>query len=161
MVDADDFRGVMGTFATGVTVVTLPSEPVHGLTANAIASVSLEPPLVLVCVDHDTTTYEHLTAGGVESFCVNVLAADQQHLGEYFANMRELDENPFEAEPTTTAATGSPIFEEALAYVDCEVWDALEAGDHTIYVGEAQDAAVLDDEAEGLTFFRGEWGTIA
>lgn len=161
MVDADAFRGVMGNFATGVTVVTLPSEPVHGLTANAIASVSLEPPLVLVCVDHGTTTYEFLEGGGVQSFCVNVLSADQQHLGEYFADMRELDENPFEAEPTTTAATGAPVFEDSLAYVDCDVWDDFPAGDHTVYIGEARAAEVLDGEADGLTFFRGHWGTIS
>lgn len=161
MVDADEFRRVMGNFATGVTVVTLPSDPVHGLTANAIASVSLDPPLVLVCVDHETKTYELLEAGDVDSFCVNVLSGDQQHLGEYFANMTELEESPFEAEPTTTAATGAPIFEEGLAYLDCEVWDDLRAGDHTIYVGEARAADVPNPDAEGLTFFRGGWGTIS
>lgn len=161
MVDADEFRRVMGNFATGVTVVTLPSDPVHGLTANAVASVSLDPPLALVCVDHDTKTYELLDGGEVDAFCVNVLAGDQQHLGEYFANMTELEENPFEAEATTTAATGAPIFEESLAFLDCTVWDAVRAGDHTIYVGEAQSAEVLEEDAEGLTFFRGEWGTLA
>ena len=160
MVDSEAFREVMGSFATGVTVVTLPDPP-HGITVNAFASVSLDPPLVLVCIDHDTESYDLLDSGEVDEYCINVLAADQQHLGEYFARMTELEENPFEAEPTRTAATGSPIFEDGLAYLDCEVWKAVPAGDHTIYVGEVQDLAVLDEDAEGLTFFRGEWGSTA
>lgn len=161
MTTGDEFRAVMGNFATGVTVVTLPSDPPHGLTANAISSVSLDPPLVLVCVDHDTKTYELLDGGDVDAFCVNVLSGDQQHLGEYFANMTELEDNPFEAEPTTTEATGAPVFSESLAFVDCDVWKAVPAGDHTVYLGEARSAAVLDEEADGLTFFRGQWGRIA
>ena len=161
MTDSDVLRDAIGTFATGVTVVTFPSDPPHGLTANAVSSVSLDPPLVLVCIDHDTESYDLLENEGVDGYCINVLAADQQHLGEYFARMTELEENPFEAEATRTAATGAPIFEDGLAYLDCEVWEAVPAGDHTIYVGEVQDLAVLDEDAEGLTFFRGEWGSTA
>jgi flavin reductase (DIM6/NTAB) family NADH-FMN oxidoreductase RutF len=159
MTDPDTYREAIGSFATGVTVVTFPSDPFHGLTANAVSSVSLDPPLVLVCIDHDTESYELLEAGAVDGFCVNVLAADQQHLGEYFARMRDLEESPFETEPTARGATGAPVFEESLAYLDCEVRDAHLAGDHTIYVGAVEDAAVLDEEAPGLTFFRSEWGT--
>lgn len=160
MVDADSFRQVLGNFATGVTVVTFPSDPLHGLTANAFSSVSLDPPLILVCVDHGTDSYELLTEGGIDSFCVNILSEGQQHLGEFFANMTELDEDPFEADPTTTAETGAPVFEESVAYIDCEVWDDFPAGDHTIYVGEVQSADVLNEEAPGLTFFRGRWGSL-
>ncbi|MDZ7701955.1 MAG: flavin reductase family protein [Halobacteriales archaeon] len=87
-----------------------------------------------------------------------MLAADQQHLGEYFANMRELEANPFEADPTTEAVTGAPVFEESIAYVDTTVAAAHEAGDHTIYVGEVEEAAVQRPEAPALTYFRGEWG---
>lgn len=161
MPDAETFRNVMGTFATGVTVVTFPSDPHHGLTANAFSSVSLDPPLILVCIDHATTSYELLESGEVDGFCVNILGAEQQHLGEYFANMTELDENPFDAESTSTRETGAPIFDDALAYVDCTVWETVPAGDHTIYVGEAKAAGVLNESAEGLTFFRGEWGSIS
>lgn len=161
MVDSESFRETVGSFATGVTVVTFPSEPPHGLTANAVSSVSLDPPLVLVCIDHDTESYDLLEEGDVDEYCINVLAEDQQHLGEYFARMTELEENPFEAEATTTAATGAPIFEDSLAYLDCEVWKAVPAGDHTVYIGEVQDLDVLDDETPGLTFFRSEWGSTA
>lgn len=159
-IEAGSLREVLGSFATGVTVVTLPSDPPHGLTANAFSSVSLDPPLVLVCVDHGTRTYELLTTGGIESFCVNVLAADQQHLGEYFADMTELDDDPFIAEPTTTAKTDAPIFEACLAYLDCDVWESYDGGDHTIYVGEVVAAEVLDDSEPALTFFRGNWGQL-
>lgn len=156
MVDTDEFRRVMGNFAAGVTVVTLP-EPSHGITVNAFASVSLSPTLVLICIDHGTETHRRLGADE-DAYCVNLLAADQQHLGEYFANMRELDENPFETEPTGTAATGAPVFEDALGYIDTTVVAAHEAGDHTLYIGEVEDVAVQRPEAPALTYFRGEWG---
>lgn len=154
----DAFRRTIGSFATGVTVVTL-GDPPHGMTANAVSSVSLEPPLLLVCVDHDTTTYERLK-DGEDGFCVNVLAADQQPLGEYFANMTELDD-PFENRPTRTGMSGSPIFEDSLAYLDCSVHSSHRAGDHTIYVGAVNELDVLRDDAEALTFFKGQWGALS
>lgn len=158
MVDEAAFREAMGNFAAGVTVVTLP-EPPHGITVNAFTSLSLSPMLVLVCIDHDTETHERLAAGE-EGYCVNLLAADQQHLGEYFANMRELEVSPFDAESIRTAATGAPVFEEALAYLDCSLSAAHDGGDHTVYVGAVEDAAVQRPEAPALTYFRGEWGSI-
>lgn len=158
MVDTDEFRRVMGNFAAGVTVVTLP-DPYHGITVNAFASVSLSPTLVLICIDHDTETHRRLGAEE-DAYCVNLLAADQQHLGEYFANMRELEESPFEAEPTDTAVTGAPVFEDALAYIDTTVVAAHRAGDHTVYVGEVEEAAVQRPDAPALTYFRGEWGAV-
>jgi flavin reductase (DIM6/NTAB) family NADH-FMN oxidoreductase RutF len=160
MAEIENLREVMGNFATGVTVVTFENAD-HGLTANAFSSVSLDPPLVLVCVDHDTRSYELLNSGEEDSFCVNILSEKQQHLGEYFAGMTELEDDPFEAEASTTASTGAPIFEDSLAYVDCNVWEEVPAGDHTIYIGEVQAADVLNEETNGLTFFRGEWGEIS
>jgi len=162
--DADTFRSVLGRFATGVTVVTLPTEPPHGITVNAFSSVSLDPPLVLVCIDHDTQAYDLLEGDGeegVDGYCVNVLTADQRELGEHFADIVELDRDPFADDPTRTEASGAPIFEEALAYVDCTVETAHEAGDHTIYVGHVEGADVLNPEAAPVTFYDGEWGTLA
>jgi len=160
-VDETAFRNVMGTFATGVTIVTFPEEPPHGMTANAFSSVSLDPPLCLVCVDHDTHTYELLSEGDIESFAVNILARSQQDLAEHFANMTELEDDPFEARPTDASTAGAPIFTDSLAYVDCTVEAVHPAGDHTIYVGRAEDAEILDAESDPLTFFRGQWGTTA
>ena len=158
MVDPDTFRRVMGNFAAGVTVVTLP-EPHHGITVNAFASVSLEPPLVLVCLDHDTEAHERL-ADGAGGYCVNVLGADQRDLGEHFADMADLDPDPFDAEPTATGASGAPIFESAVAYLDCTVEAAHEAGDHTVYVGAVEEAAVQRPDDPVLTYFRGAWGEV-
>jgi len=158
-VDPDRFRSVFGNFATGVTVVTYPSDPPHGITANAVTSVSLDPPLALVCIDHGTKSYELLDGGEVDGFCFNILADDQQHLGEFFADMRDLDPSPFESEPTRTEATGAAIFEESLAYADCRLHDAFPGGDHTIYVGEVEAADTLSD-GDALTFFRGDWGRL-
>ena len=157
MVDPDEFRRTMGQFAAGVTVVTLP-DPHHGITVNAFASLSLDPPLALICIDHDTESHERLSAGE-EGYCVNVLAGDQRHLGEHFARMADHGD-PFADEPTRTAVTGAPAFEEAVAYLDCSVYDALPGGDHTIYVGEVEAADVIRPEAPVLTYFRGEWGTL-
>jgi len=173
-VDSDTFRSVMGRFATGVTVVTLPgddegngngngdgngSSP-HGITVNAFTSLSLDPPLVLICIDHDTQAYRRLE-GGADGYGVNLLAADGRELGEYFADMVELEPGPFETEPTRTVTSGAPLFENALGYLDCTVETAHEAGDHTIYVGRVEDAAVCRPDADPLTFYTGKWGTIA
>ena len=158
MVDPDTFRQVMGQFAAGVTVVTLPA-PHHGITVNAFASVSLEPPLVLVCLDHDTEAHARL-ADGAGGYCVNVLGGDQRDLGEHFANMADLEPGPFEAEPTTERASGALSFDAAVAYLDCEVEVAHEAGDHTVYVGAVGDATVQRPDAPVLTYFRGDWGQV-
>lgn len=158
--DPQQFRRTMGNFAAGVTVVTLPQTPYHGITVNAFASVSLDPSLVLICLDHDTESHERLSTGSDDGYCVNVLAADQRHLGEYFAGMMELDPAPFDTESTRTAVTGAPVFEEAIAYLDCSLYDALKSGDHTVYVGEVEAAEVFRPEAAALTYFRGDWGSV-
>jgi flavin reductase (DIM6/NTAB) family NADH-FMN oxidoreductase RutF len=149
----------MGQFPTGVTVVTFPpADDPHGITVNAFASASLDPPLVLVCLDHGTVSHDLLATGEVDAFCVNVLAASQRVVGEHFAGMTVLDE-PFR--DTTTAGTGAPVFEDALSAVDCTKHASFEVGDHTVYVGRVQSVVVNDDRAPPLTFFRGEWGRHA
>lgn len=157
--DAETFRDVMGNFATGVTVVVQPTDPPHGMTANAFSSVSLDPPLCLVCVDHGTRCHE-VFQRGTEAFAITMLAADQQDLGEHFAGMEELDTSPFDGRPTTTAATDTPIFANGLAYADCTLEAAHPAGDHTIYVGHIEDGDVMNPDADALTFFRGTWGEL-
>jgi flavin reductase (DIM6/NTAB) family NADH-FMN oxidoreductase RutF len=160
MVDGDTFRRIMGNFTTGCTVMTLPGEDPHGMTANAVSSVSLDPPLCLVCVDHETECYERLSRG-TDAYCLNILAEGQRDLGEFFADMIELDEDPFESRPVRTEATGAPVFENSLAYLDCTVEAAHKAGDHTIYVGRVEAGDVLDGDGAPLLFFRGEWDALA
>lgn len=158
-VDGQTFRAVMGSFATGVTVLTQPGEPPHGMTVNAFSSVSLDPPLCLVCVDHDTTCYDRFE-DGIDTFAITMLARDQRDLGEHFADITHLPDSPFEERATATYATDAPVFTDGLAYLDCTVDATHVAGDHTIYVGAIQAGGVLDDESPALTFFRGEWGAL-
>lgn len=155
-----DLRSVMSEFATGVTAVTLDSQPPHGITVNAFTSVSLDPPLVLVCFDHDTDAHEKLVTGEAEHYCVNILSADQQILGEHFAGMTDGELDPFDEHPTERAATGAPVFSESLGYVDCSVHEAVEAGDHTVYIGRVEAAELHESDRDALTFYESEWGTI-
>lgn len=155
-----DLRSVMGEFATGVTAVTLDSEPPHGITVNAFSSVSLDPPLVLVCFDHDTDAHQKLAGGEAEHYCVNILTAGQRILGEHFAGMTDDGLEPFEEHPTETAATGAPVFSESLGYVDCSVHEAVEAGDHTIYIGRVEAAGLRESDSDALTFYESDWGSI-
>ncbi|WP_135666216.1 flavin reductase family protein [Halorhabdus rudnickae] len=159
MVDGEQFRAVLGQFATGVTVVTLPGDPPHGITVSAFASLSVDPPLVLVSLDHDTDAHRRLADGDDDGFAVNILARGQRHLGEFFAGMTD-DGDPF-AEASDAPATGAPVFEDDLAYVDCTLYDSFQAGDHTVYVGHVEAAELFNPDAEPLTYHRGEWGTTA
>ncbi len=154
--EAAEFRRVLGHFATGVTVVTSadPEGRVNGLTASAVASVSLDPPLVLVCVDRTADTHGAIERSG--SFAINVLAEDGEALSRRFADYPA--EEKFEGIAFRRAATGAPVLERALAWVDCELRHSHEGGDHTIFVGEV----VAGDAVEGapLLYYRGGYGRL-
>jgi len=154
----EHFRRVMGQFATGVTVVTTRlGDEVHGLTANAVCSVSLEPLLVLVCVDHAADTHALLEESGV--FAVNILSHDQEDLSRLFAGPTEEKAGRLEALGYRTAVTGAPIIDGCLAYLDCRVVAAYPGGDHTIFVGQVEEAEIGED-ASPLLFFRGHYTTV-
>ncbi len=131
-----DFRATVGAFATGVTVVTTSGEEhAYGMTANAFSSVSLDPPLVLVCVIANSEGSHHITRNGC--FAVNILHADQEPLSRYFASReRPRGRDAFREVPHHTATSGSPIIHDALAYLDCRLHAAHDAGDHHIFIGE-------------------------
>ena len=153
----DEFRAALGRFATGVTVVTVETTEggVHGMTANAFCSVSLRPPLVLVCIDHLAETYLHLRERG--AFGVSVLKSDQDALSEFFADP---ERNPDAAHRLgiqyRKLKSGMPVLENALANLDCRIVSAHAAGDHTIFVGEVRE--VLLGEGSPLLYFRGQYG---
>ena len=154
----EHFRRVMGQFATGVTVVTTRlGDQVHGLTANAVCSVSLEPLLVLVCVEHTADSYPLLEKSGI--FAVNILSSEQEHLSRLFASSIEDKAARLKAMGHRTAATGAPIIEGCLAYLDCRIVAAYPGGDHTIFVGQVEEAEVTED-APPLVFFRGRYTTV-
>ena len=148
------FRSVMGSFPTGVTVVTAESEPgkVHGMTANSLTAVSLDPLLILICVDQKARLLGHLKAQ--RRFGVNILKDSQQRLSEFFALP--------EQDPTEEAGLGVrfrwtdsriPLLEDALAHITCNVVAQYMSGDHTIFVGEVQSLEL--HEGEPLVHHRG------
>lgn len=155
-----DFRRVLGCFATGVTVVTSRiGQRTHGITVNSFTSVSLEPPLVLICLDHKTRAYEFLPEAGV--FAVNVLSEEQEEVCRYFAWRLAPDpDDELATIPYRNGITGSPLIEGAIAYVDCRIVGQYEAGDHAIFLGEVVDAALLRD-APPLLFFKGQFPRLA
>lgn len=154
-----EFRKAMGSFATGVTIVTVDLDGVvHGMTANAFASVSLNPLLILVCVDHSARTHAHLHAK--KRFGINILAADQRAISEYYARVTRTDEGA-EAEAGARfdrTALGTPILHGALAYLECRLKSAQDAGDHTIFMAEVEEVVVR--QGEPLLFFRGKYRNI-
>ena len=135
----DAFRAVLGRFATGVSVMTAVVDGVpHGMTANAVSSVSLEPRLVLVCVERDTAMAGWVRRAGC--FALSFLAADQMAVSNWFADpARTDDDDQFADIPFMTGATGAPVLDGALGWVDCRVEAIHEAGDHDVVIGEVRD----------------------
>jgi flavin reductase len=157
LVTPDEFRAALGRFASGVTVITVETSEghVHGMTASAFCSVSLRPPLVLVCVDHLAETYLHLRERG--QFGVSVLKEGQEAVSEFFADP---ERNPDAAYRLGVRhrkmRSGIPVLEDALANLDCRIVAAHDAGDHTIFVAEVRQTLLGDGTP--LLYFRGRYG---
>ncbi len=156
-ITADDFRRALGGWASGVTVITSGRAPdFHGMTASSFASLSLNPPLILVCVDNRAHMRALLDTVG--AFTVNILAADQGEVSRYFANRnRPAPPEEMAAIPYTVGATGTPQITGAAAALDCTVEQVADGGDHRIYMGRII-AADVREEAEPLLFYRGQYG---
>jgi flavin reductase (DIM6/NTAB) family NADH-FMN oxidoreductase RutF len=155
-----EFRKAMGCFATGVTVITVDYEgEVHGMTANAFCSVSLDPLLVLVCVDRSARTHAHLHAK--KRFGVNILAGNQRTISEYYASPARTHDHAEQQAGARFDRTrhGTPVLHGALAYLECRLHTAQDAGDHTIFIAAVED--VLVREGDPLIFFRSRYRTIA
>jgi 3-hydroxy-9,10-secoandrosta-1,3,5(10)-triene-9,17-dione monooxygenase reductase component len=146
-VDALELRRLMGQWATGVSIVT--STGPRGCTANAVASLSLDPPLVLACLDHGSNTLAAIRATG--RFCINVLAAEQQELAHSFA--RKCAEEEKFGGIAHTLVDDVPVLDGVLAWVLCEREDELPGGDHAIVIGRPL-RGDGDDSASPLIFFR-------
>jgi flavin reductase (DIM6/NTAB) family NADH-FMN oxidoreductase RutF len=157
-ITAARFRHAMGHFATGVTVITsIDAEglPV-GTTANAVSSLSLDPPLLLVCFDRSSQTLAAIAAHG--AFAVNVLAAPQGEVSANFARTG-LAAN-WDSVPHRRGLTGSPRLHGVLATLECTVEHQLPGGDHEIVVGRVRDAETGTAEAAPLLFWRGRYATL-
>jgi len=151
--DQQHFRQVMGHFTTGVTVVTSrgPDARPCGLTANSVASVSLKPLLVLVCLDRDASSHGCIIDGG--AFAISVLSSEDEELAWHFSKSHWRDR--FEGVETREEVTGCPILTRALAWMDCRTTEVHEAGDHSIVVGEVVACDARDGDP--LLFFRGSF----
>ena len=155
-----EFRKALGHFTTGVTVITVERGPgnIHGMTANSFTSVSLDPMLILVCVDHRAKMVHLLEKK--KHFGVSVLKAGQEAISEYFAK----GEQSAEAEERLSihyrqTSSGIFVLENVLLQMSCRVVTSHVAGDHTIFIGAVQDAQM--NEGEPLLYFRGEYRKIA
>lgn len=154
-VSAELFRDVLGCLAGGVCVIATrePGGAPRGLTATAVCSVSLEPPLVLVCLGSGSATRDAIAASGL--FAVTFLGARDAPLADRFAGD---DEDKFEGVPTRELATGAPVLETGLGCCDCVVVQEVAAGDHTVFIGRVEAADVAERADLGpLLRYRGAY----
>jgi len=154
-VGSDRFRAALAHLAAGVVIVTTrdtDGEP-HGMTATAVCSVSVEPPLVMVCMARDAATHGVVTRSGI--FALNFLPSSEEALARRFATQSD---DKFGDVASAAGETGAPVLEGALAHCDCAVVHAVPAGDHTIFIGRVVGAGVQADAPGGpLLYYRGRY----
>jgi flavin reductase len=157
---AVSLREAMARFATGVTVVTAPGDQCHGMTANAFSSVSLDPPLVLCCVNRTARMHAAIVAAGV--FGVSILGAGQEHVARYFADRRRpAGRAQFDTvgwEPGLR--TGTPLLSGSLAWLECELTESHAGGDHSIFLGRVVSSHRTADR-RALVFYGGAFHQVA
>jgi flavin reductase (DIM6/NTAB) family NADH-FMN oxidoreductase RutF len=155
-VEAADFRRALGHFAAGVTVVTtkLADGKLAGITVTAFSSLSLDPPLVLICIDKRARFHGGLQKGGV--YAVNMLADGQELVSRRFATRGP---DPFHETGYREGAIGCPILDGVIAVLECRIVDLLPGGDHTIFVGEVESTSV--QEGKPLLYFRGGYAQLS
>jgi len=159
MIDATGYRKVIGTFATGVTVITTEVDGrLHGFTANAVTSVSLDPLLLLVCVDK--RAYAHGELARARAFGVSILAEDQRDISNVFAKSAEPEAGSLRGVAFRRGVTAVPLLDGAIACLECTTERAVDGGDHTIYLGRVLEGAIVD-EAKPLLYYQGAYRTIA
>ena len=151
----DEFRSALSRFASGVTVVTTRDAAgrLHGITVSAFSSVSLDPPLILICIERSAGSHHVFQESGV--FVVNILSSEQQELSDRFAS--QLPER-FDGVEMTLNIDGIPVLANCLANLECRVKLTADGGDHSIFVGEVETASVY--EGDPLIYFRSDYRTI-
>ena len=150
-ISSEAFRDALKHFPAGVTVVTIKSgEQIHGLTVSAFASVSTKPPLIMIAIDHQHSAYPLLEVDEA-TFAVNILAYDQINMSNRFAWIK--DEDRFKKGVWESATTGAPVLVDSLAWLDCTIYARLDAGTHTIYIGEVQASSVQRAEQPPLIYW--------
>lgn len=158
-VNPETFKAVMGQWPSGVTVITTEdAEGFGGMTASSFSSVSLNPPLISICVARYLRMHDRIRQAG--RFAVNILSKDSQEHGMRFAGMLPGVEDRFAGVTTRTASTGCPVLTDTLGWIDCRLWASYDGGDHSIFVGEVL-AAGIDDTAVPLLYHSRSWGQFA
>ena len=160
-VDPTAFRQVMRRFPTGVTLLTVRAgDAIHGMTANSFTSVSLDPVLVLVCIKRNSATHEFVSRAG--NFAINILSDAQELVARRFARQVAAPSDPFADLAYHAKATGAPVLDDCIAFLDCRVVAAHDAGDHTIFVGEVLALGFgASREANPLLWLDGTYETLA
>jgi flavin reductase (DIM6/NTAB) family NADH-FMN oxidoreductase RutF len=154
LVDREVFRDVIGHFASGVTVITTRAEEVnYGLTASAVSSLSLDPPMVLVCINKRAGTPKVIS--NVKVFAVNILREDQQAIARQFATPHP---DKFREIPITIGELGVPLLSQALATIECRVVSEVTGGTHAVFLAEVQAAHAA--EGMPLAYYRGRMGKV-
>ena len=151
----DEFRSALSRFASGVTVVTTRDADglLHGITVSAFSSVSLDPPLVLVCIERSAGSHHVFQETG--QFVVNILSSDQRELSERFASPSS---DRFAGVAMTPNIDGIPLLSNCLANLECRVKLTADGGDHSIFIGEVENTSI--HEGDPLIYFRSDYRTI-
>ncbi|RMF11954.1 MAG: flavin reductase [Candidatus Dadabacteria bacterium] len=158
MKDTQDFKNALASWASGVTVVTTELDgKLYGLTASSFSSLSLDPPLVLVCIANSNRLPEMVRQSG--RFTVSILARDQEHLSNHFARPGREPEDTLAPGEHQDTAVDVPALANAAGYVACEVHELVEQGDHTILIGRVVEAGA-DDQRAPLIYYRRGYGTV-
>ncbi|SER78419.1 NADH-FMN oxidoreductase RutF, flavin reductase (DIM6/NTAB) family [Pedococcus cremeus] len=156
----DRFRLAMGRFATGVTVLTtVTGGHDHAMTANAVASVSMEPMLVLACVEVDARFHDAVAEAGL--WGISVLDAQQRPTADWLATQGRPLHGQLDRVPHHRGSTGVALLDGALATIECRTTDMHPAGDHSIVVGEVVSLGVAEHPGAALTYYRSRYGSLA
>jgi flavin reductase (DIM6/NTAB) family NADH-FMN oxidoreductase RutF len=145
-------RDAMSQFATGIVVLTVGGQYIHGMTANAFSSVSLEPPLVLCCVDRNAVMHEALSSA--QRFAVSIMGAEQEDIARYFAD-KNRPQGAAQFDPVDWLPgphTQAPLLSNALAWLECELHESHSSGDHSIFIGSVLNC-MRGRNQRGLLFF--------
>ena len=155
MIDSDTFRSVLGRFASGVTIVTARDEAGtdHGMTVSAFCSLSLEPPMVLLCVDHAASMHDLLL--GHPRFGISILSSGQEDVSRRFAAE---EDDRFDGIAYTRGEAGVVLLDDAVAHLECAVTQHYDAGDHTVFLAAVERAAPR--EGRPLLYYRGGYAQL-
>ncbi len=157
-VSPDDFRGALGSWAAGVTIVTTKQDDLlYGITVSSFSSLSVDPLLILVCIAKSNKLADMVVE--TKKFAVSILAEGQDEISGAFSKSGREPVTEFEGVTTITAETGCPIINGSIAYLDCELHEAVDGGDHIIAIGKVL-AASFDPTVKPLMYFRRGYRTV-